>query len=339
MGALSWIDENLGTGAVIKTVNISGPGDPLTEIEPTLETLRIIQENHLDIKIGLTTSGIYGDKYAHKLVKHGVSHVILLVDTVDPEIAKKLYAWIRPGRKTIPLAEAAPLLLSEQQKAVTAFKDAGCAVSIKTTVYPGYNDAQIETIAEKMAALGAEAITLVPYRPGADQEEGMPDSPNAEMMTGLNKQAGKYLLSQITKESTASGIGKDCPSVSGKCITDSAFIPKPTKKRPNVAVASLTGMDVDLHLGQAYKFLIYGPREDGLACLLETRPAPEAGSGDSRWQNLADSLNDCFAILVSGAGSNPRKVLGDSGITVLVSEDEIEGTVDVLYGGGKKKKC
>ncbi|MCI5132052.1 MAG: dinitrogenase iron-molybdenum cofactor biosynthesis protein, partial [Candidatus Electrothrix sp. EH2] len=92
--------------------------------------------------------------------------------------------------------------------------------------------------------------------------------------------------------------------------------------------------------GQASQVLIYGPREDGLACLLESRPAPEAGSGDSRWQALAEKcLFDCFALLATHAGKNPQKVLGDLGIKVLLTEENIEGTVEVLYGGGKKKNC
>jgi nitrogen fixation protein NifB len=94
-------------------------------------------------------------------------------------------------------------------------------------------------------------------------------------------------------------------------------------------------MEVDLHLGQAYQVLIYGPREDGLACLLETRPAPEPGSSD-RWEELAERLPDCFAILAASAGERPRNILGDHGITILITDGEIESTVDMLYGGGKK---
>jgi nitrogen fixation protein NifB len=32
-------------------------------------------------------------------------------------------------------------------------------------------------------------------------------------------------------------------------------------------------------------------------------------------------------------------VLGAKGIRVILTEENIEGTVDVLYGGGKKQKC
>ena len=106
-----------------------------------------------------------------------------------------------------------------------------------------------------------------------------------------------------------------------------------------MAVVSSGGMDVDLHLGQAKTLLIYGPREDGLTCLLETRQAPPAGSGEDRWDQLAATLHDCFALLAASAGERPRAVLAGHGIRVLLTEDNIEGSVDVLYGGGKKKKC
>jgi nitrogen fixation protein NifB len=115
-------------------------------------------------------------------------------------------------------------------------------------------------------------------------------------------------------------------------------LPKPTPDRPNVAIVSSNGMDIDLHLGAAIRVLIYGPRQDGLTCLLEIRPAPEPGGGDNRWKNLAATLHDCFAILAASAGESPKKFLAASGIKVLVIEDTIEGTVDVLYGGGRKKK-
>jgi nitrogen fixation protein NifB len=118
----------------------------------------------------------------------------------------------------------------------------------------------------------------------------------------------------------------------------SEALPKPIPVRPNVAVVSSNGMDIDLHLGQAVKVLIYGPREDGLTCLLGTRPAPEPGGGGERWRRLAEVLPDCFALLAASAGANPREILGQNGIPVVACEEEIEGAVDLLYGGGKKRR-
>ena len=43
--------------------------------------------------------------------------------------------------------------------------------------------------------------------------------------------------------------------------------------------------------------------------------------------------------MAASAGQRPREVLGNRGIRVILTEENIEGTVDVLYGGGKKEKC
>jgi nitrogen fixation protein NifB len=98
-------------------------------------------------------------------------------------------------------------------------------------------------------------------------------------------------------------------------------------------------MDIDLHLGQAIKALIYGPREDGLPCLLEVRDLPEPGGGEGRWQKVSEILDDCFVLLAESAGQKPREILGTSGLPIVLIDDNVEGTVDVLYGGGKKGKC
>ena len=117
-------------------------------------------------------------------------------------------------------------------------------------------------------------------------------------------------------------------------------MPTPTDERPNVGVVSTNGMDVDMHLGQASQVLIYGPREDGLPCLLKARQTPGSGGGTDRWQDLAkECLHDCFVLLATHAGDVPRKIFTELGIQVILTEDNIEGLVDVLYGGGKKKKC
>uniref|UniRef100_UPI003AA978E0 NifB/NifX family molybdenum-iron cluster-binding protein n=1 Tax=Candidatus Electronema sp. TJ TaxID=3401573 RepID=UPI003AA978E0 len=130
------------------------------------------------------------------------------------------------------------------------------------------------------------------------------------------------------------------PPSSGSAFAGT-MLPKPSKERPNVAVVSSSGMEVDLHLGQAEKILIYGPRSsDELPSLLAVRNAPEAGAGSVRWETLArECLFDCFALLAAKAGENPQKVLSEQGIKVLLAEDSIDGLVDVLYGGGKKHKC
>ena len=179
-----------------------------------------------------------------------------------------------------------------------------------------------------MVELGADTISLIPYCPEPGAEVSL-ESPSAETIETATAKASAFL-----------------PVVPSRLHTTQATllpeqtnsqVPAPSKKRPNVAVVSSNGMDIDLHLGHAIQFLIYGPRQDGLACLIETRPAPEPGSGPLRWQQTSEILKDCFALLTASAGEKPRTHLMRSGLKVLITEDNIEGMVDVLYGGGKKK--
>lgn len=325
-------------------VELDGPGDPLASMAATLATVALLKKHRPDLTIGLATVGLYGSEHAVELAAAGVQSVILLVETLDATTAEKLYAWIRPGKKTIPLKEVVPLLLDEQAKAVPALAAAGLDVSIRTTVYPGLNAHQIATIAETMTELGATAMQLVPFMP----DPALTDAPPAATRVHMEQLA--KLTSHFLPTTSVQMDVADCGCAS-RCGTNNscgcgaggpaptASLPKPSAERPRVAVVSATGMDVDLHLGQAKTILIYGPREDGLACLLETRQSPDPGSGEARWEQLAATLHDCFALLAASAGQKPREVLGNRGIRVLLTEENIEGTVDVLYSGGKQGKC
>lgn len=101
--------------------------------------------------------------------------------------------------------------------------------------------------------------------------------------------------------------------------------------RPNVAVASFSGIEVDLHVGHARQILIYGPGADGLVRMLGARPAPEPGGGEARWKALAEMLGDCFALLASGAGPRPMQVLEDQGIDVFIAKGNIEKALDIVF--------
>jgi len=333
-GALNWLEEHIKQGVNIWAVNIEGPGDPLGEIEETLETLKLVSNKFPEIKLTISTLGIFAEQHAKSLTQSGISGVTLLVNAVTQEAAEKLYAWIRPGSKTIPLDQAANMLLLEQLLAVKSFKKEGCRVTIRSTVYPGFNDSHMEEIARVMARAGAEAMEITPCKRTADPDGLHPAPPDLETLLLLQQGTEKYLNTTLTAIQDH-GIGVDCSSLQGTCRSMTTLKPGPTKKRPKVAVVSSNEMEVDLHLGQAYQVLIYGPREDGLACLLETRHVPEPGSSN-RWDELAERLHDCFAVLTASAGESPRKILGRHGITVIITDSEIEATVDVLYGGGKK---
>lgn len=328
-GALTWIADLLAQGNDIAGLDIHGPGDPLATPAMTTEILAMLREQYPQLPLGVTTLGLGLAEHAGMLAEQGVARVTLLVDAVTPQTIKKMYTWIRPGKRNTPLAEAAEILIEAQAKGIAACKAAGIAISVQTTVYAGINDQEVEEIARQVSALGAESMSLLPGKGWLNKEEKLP-LPSQETMAALAKNVAQHITVVCPPEQALRG--ESIPSLEEGALA----VPKPTTARPNVAVLSSNGMDIDLHLGQAIKALIYGPREDGLACLLETRDLPEPGSGDNRWQQVAEILTDCFVLLAASAGQKPRDILGRHGLTVLLLEDNVEGTVDVLYGGGKK---
>lgn len=319
-------------GDAVSMVAISGPGDPLATPDITINTIQQIRRSFPKLKIGLKTLGIGSDKLAATLAQAGVDYVEMQVDGVRTEILEKIYAWIRPGLKTLKISDAVGLLLQEQRNGIPAFKFHNIPVNILTTLYPGYNIDHVGKVAVETMELGGNSMSLIPYQPEPGVEVDL-ESPGAELIQETVEKAGKHL--PIVEPILLQPIDDSGQGV----IPEAPLYPQPTKERPNVAVVSSNGIEIDLHLGQAIRFVIYGPRgEDGLACLLETRNAPEPGAGTNRWQEVAATLKDCFILLVASAGETPRRVLAESGLKVSISEDNIEGIVDVLYGGGKKHK-
>lgn len=332
---LQWLDRVLAEGTSISMVGITGPGEPLADPDPTLETLRAVREKHPELALTLATNGLSAAQHAAALTELGLSHVTVLVDAVDPVIVEQLYAWIRPGTRTLPLPEASRLLVDEQARAIRAFREAGLFVKVNMTVIEGINEEHVADVASVVATLGADMLALAPFHP-ACCDPTAPKAPNAARMEELREFAGQYIALMPAFDACGQGIVGIEHGDFDVSLAASA-LPKPLGARSNVAVASANGLDVDLHLGQAIRFLIFGPREsDGLPSLLGSREAPEPGGGDTRWETLAAALPDCFAILAASAGAHPRDLLAAKGITVLTGEAQIQGAVDALFGGGKK---
>lgn len=337
------MDKAKFKGNSINMVGVSGPGDPLATPEPLFELFKEIRQLYPDISLCLGTNGLGGAQHAPALAELGVTHVSLTVNMVDPEIAPKLYNWVRPGKQTIQRSQAGALLVQEQADALAAFVANGIAVTIRTVVYPGINDEHVVDIALFGAAGGASAMLLCPWLPPercGDENAPAPELPAApaELIQRLQLAAAEHLPVIDAADvcaAPAAGLGIETSSQQPLGIT---ALPKPSPERPNVAVATSDGFDVDMHLGQTRQFLIYGPKE-GLVSLLGSRKAPDAGKGDERWVALAEVLNDCSYVLVHSAGNNPERVLGEQGLRLLRTDGNIEPLVDTLYGGGKKDKC
>ena len=215
-------------------------------------------------------------------------------------------------------------------------------VKANSIVLPGINDRHIETVARRMADLGVDLFNAMPYYPNAGSEfEALPE-PEKEAVEAIRTACAAHVkqMRHCTR-CRADAVGllgepadQKLMNALNACQRLDVSKPRAAKvsPRPCVAVASMEGVLVNQHLGEAEKLLVYA-QKDGRIVLKEVRPTPPRGGGMQRWQALAETLADCSTLLVSGAGANPQQVLGDAGVDVREIEGLIEEAVQAVFAG------
>jgi nitrogen fixation protein NifB len=117
----------------------------------------------------------------------------------------------------------------------------------------------------------------------------------------------------------------------------SASVSHASAERPYAAVASREGIFVNQHLGEAASLWIFGLNA-GKAELRERRSTPPPGGGAERWAAMAALLGDCAAVLASGVGASPQRVLERAGIRVMAMEGMANEGVEALLAGREVPK-
>lgn len=319
----------------LAVVGIAGPGDPFANAEETMKTLELVGEKYPEKILCLATNGLGLPEYVPRLAKLNVSHVTITVNAVDPEIGAQIYSWVRFGPHTYRGVEGARILLERQTESIRLLKEHGITVKINTVIIPGVNDAHAEAVSAYVAALGADVQNCIPLMHVEDTAfEGVP-TPEVGAMQALRFKTGAHIkqMSHCARcRADAVGIlGEQNTSEIEKMLVSAAVL-KPTAKRPYVAVASMEGLFVNRHLGEATGLWIFG-LEKRKVTLIDRRSTPSPGAGDSRWSDLADVIPDCIAVLVSGSGKAPEKVLTERGITIVAMEGLIsDGAGAILEG-------
>jgi nitrogen fixation protein NifB len=333
--ALGYLDSVLEKIGGIEVVGIAGPGDPFANPEETLGTLRRIREKYREKILCVATNGLELPNYVEDIARLAVSHVTITVNAVDPEIGKKIYPWVRLGKHMYLGTAGAEALLARQAEAVKLLKAKGITVKINTVIIPGVNDAHAEDIARRAAALGADIQNCIPmmHVEGTVFETIAP--PGEGDMEALRRRAAKHLpqMSHCARcRADAAGLVGQGNREEIVGLLEEAAVPRAGAERPYVAVASMEGLFVNRHLGEATQVWIFG-MEGGRVTLKEQRPTPPPGSGDRRWEELAEILHDCAALQVSNCGQNPKKILEEHGIAVMSLEGLIEDTVRPVLEG------
>ena len=333
--AAGYLDAVLERIHDIHVVGIAGPGDPFANGYETIETLRLVRERHPDMMLCLASNGLELAKYVDEIARLNVSHVTITVNAVDPAIGSRIYAWARLNSRVYRGVEAARVILEQQGTAIDLLKERNITVKINTVVIPGINDGHVKEIAKRMAEQKADIHNCIPlyHVAGTPFEHIAPIA--ADRMDAIRAEVKEYMpqMSHCTRcRADAAGMIGEPQSREVRELLRKAAQPHATDRRPYVAVASMEGLLVNQHLGEATSLWIYGLR-DGQAGLVARRSTPEAGGGADRWKEMADMLHDCSTILVSGIGPFPKIVLERAGIQVVIVEGLAKEAIDAVLTG------
>ena len=213
---------------------------------------------------------------------------------------------------------------------------AGMTVKVNAIAIPGVNDHHLPQVAVAMRELGVSALNLMAFRPVAGSGFADLTTPAATRLAVLRRELAAVLpvLSHCgqCRADAAGRIGQDNDQSVNDLLMEASTMSDHVTPRPHVAVASREGMFVNSHLGHASELLIYAMRDDAFE-LVDVRPAPPEGGGQERWQELAELLGDCRAVVASAAGASPERVLGVHGIRVLCTDGLIEDALEAVFAG------
>ena len=370
--AADYLDRVLEREPAIRVAGIAGPGDPMANAAATLETLRLIRQRHPDMLFCLSSNGLGMPPHLDALAANGVTHATLTINAVDPDISARLYTWVRDGKVVWRGRPAAELMLERQLTALTGLVQRGIVVKVNTILVPGINDGHVEQVAERVAALGATLMNIIPLHPTHDTPLAQVAEPSPEAVGEARRLAGAHIR-QMThcRRCRADAVGllhHDRSHELAPLLRECAQKDDGAGARPFVAVATREGMLVNQHLGEATRLQIWGlgPARSGkggtttggraasgrddakgtgsgdvpgstagmpVPVLLEERATPRPGCGPERWHALADMLKDCRAVLTAACGESPRAILREHGITVTECAGIVEDVVGAVLAG------
>lgn len=158
------VQKALAVGAIIPhlaVIGIAGPGDPLANPEPVFATLRELKQQAPDLLLCLSTNGLALPEHAEALAEHGVNHVTITINCVDPEIGAQIYPWIRWNGR-LRGRDAAETLIAQQLLGLDRLIARGVQVKINSVLIPGINDAHLPEVSRVVREKGAMLHNIMP---------------------------------------------------------------------------------------------------------------------------------------------------------------------------------
>ena len=130
----------------LSVVGIAGPGDALADPRRTFETCERVADALPDVKLCLSTNGLALPDCVDAIKAHGIDHVTITINAVDPAVAERIYAWVAFDKKRRTGRDAAAVLIERQLLGLDMLVAAGILVKVNSVMIPGINDAHLKDV-------------------------------------------------------------------------------------------------------------------------------------------------------------------------------------------------
>jgi nitrogenase molybdenum-iron protein NifN len=328
----------------LKVLGIAGPGDALANFDETKKSIELIKEADPEVTFCLSTNGLMLPFYANELVNLGVSHITITINAIDTSIGAKIYREVNYLGTKYTGEEGVKILLNNQLAGLKFLASKGVICKVNTVMIKGVNDEHISEVIKKVKECGAyitNIMQMIPVKGSAFEDRPMVS--NVELNT-MRNECEKYIKQMYhCRQCRADAIGtlaqdrsidfRNMASCSGGCSSKTVEVKLNTqgvdKELYKFAVATKTGMNIDLHFGHANEFYIYSYSGNNIK-FLEKRDVDKYCSGieecdehEDKIEKIIRTIGDCSAVLALRAGEQPIQKLSDKGIKFIQTYDSI----------------
>ncbi|MDR0912264.1 MAG: radical SAM protein [Methanobrevibacter sp.] len=156
--------QNVTEEGPISVVGVAGPGDSLANPD-TIEFFKRLSKENPDLIKCMSTNGLLLPDLAEEIAKAGVNTVTVTVNAIDPEIAEKIYTFVKYDGNVIKGRKGVELLIKNQLDGIQKLSDLGVIIKVNSVLIPGINDEHIVDIAREVKERGASLMNVLPLIP------------------------------------------------------------------------------------------------------------------------------------------------------------------------------
>ncbi len=189
--AVNWAYASAKRNSRIKTIRISGPGEPLYNNQ-TFEVLKRLNSCMPDYIYGISTNGLLLGESVKELKELNVQKVNVSLNAVSNLALMRLYSRIIINSEIIVNSEAmATRIIENQFNGIKKCLDGDINVKVNTIYFPGINDRELFSVASRCKELGVKSMRLIIFNPRG-KFKGM-RIPNPTEIAGMREELKKII--------------------------------------------------------------------------------------------------------------------------------------------------